>query len=141
MFAPATDSFAPAAVRGSPHTGSEEHWWEHTGRAGSERGWGRQTEAVFVRVWEYEVRPERRDAFVQAYGPDGDWARLFARHPGWGSTDLYVSTADRNRFVTVDRWVDEASWAAFLAEWAEDYHALDDQLAPLTVSERDLLAE
>ena len=44
---------------------------------------------VHVRVWEYEVPAEHLDAFVAAYGADGDWSQMFRRGRGYGGTDLY----------------------------------------------------
>ena len=94
---------------------------------------------MFVRVWEYDVHPERLEAFVTAYGADGDWAQLFQRSSGHIGTELLRSTGEPTRFVTVDRWTDQASWLAFLEEWGEAYAALDASLTGLTVSERSLV--
>jgi len=90
-------------------------------------------------VWEYEVIAEHRDAFVAAYGVDGDWAHLFKRGRGYVCTELYRSTGDDARFVTVDRWRDEAAWRAFLEEWGEVYAGLDTTMTRLTKSQRSLL--
>ena len=38
---------------------------------------------VFVRIWKDDVATEREAEFVQAYGADGDWARLFALSDGY----------------------------------------------------------
>lgn len=89
-------------------------------------------------MWEYEVRPEQQKAFRRAYGPDGEWAALFARHPGWISTDLFVNLADGDRFVTIDRWLDEQSWQGFLASWLPEYDDLDRRLRSLMVAEGPL---
>jgi quinol monooxygenase YgiN len=94
---------------------------------------------MFVRVWEYDVHPERLEAFVTAYGGDGDWVQLFGRAAGYVGTDLLRNTDEPTRFVTIDRWTDQASWLAFLEEWGEAYHALDASLAGLTVSQRSLV--
>ena len=32
---------------------------------------------MIVIVWEFRVRPGRAAGFERAYGPNGDWARLF----------------------------------------------------------------
>lgn len=95
---------------------------------------------MFVRVWEYDVRPQRREEFVRTYRSGGDWARLFARHPGWMATALLVDTGNSNRFVTVDRWVDAPSWQAFRSQWAAEYDSLDRRCAALTVAQLELLA-
>lgn len=86
-------------------------------------------------MWEYEVRPEHRRAFQWAYGADGDWAELLSRHAGWVATELFVNVTDGNRFVTIDRWVDEQSWRDFRATWSSEYEALDARVRTLTVAE------
>jgi hypothetical protein len=95
---------------------------------------------MFGRVWEYDVPAHQVDAFVAAYGPDGDWSRLFATAAGYAGTRLYRDTAVDTRFVTVDRWVDEASWLRFLADTRAEYEALDARLAVLAGGGR-LVAE
>ena len=86
---------------------------------------------MFVRVWEYDVPPDRVDSFVAAYGPAGDWARLFARGDGFARTELYRSTESPVRFITVDVWSSQAAWQGFLERWESAYAQLDEALAPL----------
>jgi heme-degrading monooxygenase HmoA len=95
---------------------------------------------VFVRVWLYEVRPDRRAEFVAGYRRDGDWARLFASHAGFESTELYAGAENPDRFLTVDRWRDQRSWVEFRADHAAEYDALDRRFEGLTVSEQELFA-
>jgi len=94
---------------------------------------------VYIRVWEYEVAAEHVDAFVAAYGRDGDWAQLFHRGRGYVDTELYRSTDSGSHFVTVDRWADQAAWVAFLEQWGETYEGLDTRLTPLTATQRRLV--
>lgn len=54
-------------------------------------------------ICKYVVSPSRRDAFVSAYRPDGDWPRLFASHPGFIGIDLVLDTMP-GHFVTNDYW-------------------------------------
>ena len=93
---------------------------------------------MYIRVWEYEVVAKHNDAFVAAYGADGDWAQLFHRSRGHVGTELYRSTDDEAHFVTVDRWTDQATWRAFLEEWGEAYKSLDKSMNRLTASQRSL---
>jgi heme-degrading monooxygenase HmoA len=93
---------------------------------------------VYVRVWEYDVAPARVDAFVAAYGGDGEWARLFGTAAGFAGTRLYRDVDADRRFLTVDRWDDEASWQAFLDGSGAAYEALDARLAHLAGGGRQL---
>lgn len=83
-------------------------------------------------VWTYEVEAARREAFERAYGADGDWARLFARGDGFIEVVLLADAAAPGRYLTIDRWRDEASFVRFMEEHAEAYAALDDALAGLS---------
>jgi heme-degrading monooxygenase HmoA len=94
---------------------------------------------VFLRIWSYDVAPGAVDRFAVAYGPDGDWARLLARSEGFLGTELYRDAGGGARFVTVDRWRDQADWTAFLAREAAAYRALDARLAALSGAQALLL--
>ena len=93
---------------------------------------------MYVRVWEYDVDAGQADAFVAAYGADGDWAELFRRGRGYAGTELYRH-ADGSRFVTVDRWSSVADWEEFLERHRAAYGALDARLAPLSREQRALI--
>lgn len=83
-------------------------------------------------IWTYEVEPDQREAFEQAYGADGDWARLFRRGDGFLEVVLLADADRPGRYVTVDRWRDTASFERFQEEHGEAYAALDDELADVS---------
>ena len=91
---------------------------------------------MYLILWEYEVRPEALKAFVDAYGADGAWARLFRRASGFVGVELLRNEADGGQFVTIDRWLSRADFEAFRAAFAHAYEALDAELGALTESER-----
>ena len=95
---------------------------------------------MFIRVWEYDVPEDRVDRFIAAYGPSGDWARLFARGGGFARTELFRSIQVVTRFVSIDWWRSEAAWHVFRESWGEAYAALDATLQPLAAGGK-LLAE
>jgi heme-degrading monooxygenase HmoA len=80
-------------------------------------------------VWSYDVGPDAREAFERAYGPTGDWARLFSRGEGFLEVVLLADAATPGRYVTIDRWRDEASFGRFIRQHGDAYAALDDALA------------
>jgi gamma-glutamylcyclotransferase (GGCT)/AIG2-like uncharacterized protein YtfP/heme-degrading monooxygenase HmoA len=96
------------------------------------------TEASYVYVWEYEVRPEHVDEFLRAYGVDGDWVRLFRGHTGYAGTELLRDRADPLRFTTVDRWESARAWEAFRAAASAAFEELDARCEAYTASEREL---
>jgi heme-degrading monooxygenase HmoA len=84
-------------------------------------------------IWTYAPTAGAEARFRAAYGPDGDWAQLFRRAPGFVRTEL-LAEAD-GRYATLDYWVDAASFAAFMAAFVEDYAKLDAACEALTAEE------
>ena len=93
---------------------------------------------MLIRVWEYDVQEAAAADFEQVYGADGAWARLFSSSDGFEGTELFASVSTPGRYLTVDRFRDEASWRRFQAEHREAYLALDAETEGLTVGERAL---
>ena len=93
---------------------------------------------VFVRVWEYEVPGDRVAAFITAYAADGPWGELFGQAAGFLGTELYRDAARADRFLTIDRWRNEADWRSFLHAFGPAYESLDARLDGLAVAERSL---
>jgi 8-oxo-dGTP diphosphatase len=91
-----------------------------------------------VIVWEFRVRPGREVEFEAAYGPEGDWARLFRRDPAYLGTDLLRDGADRRRYLTIDHWTSGAANDAFRERWRSEYEALDRRCEALTEHEEPL---
>jgi heme-degrading monooxygenase HmoA len=85
--------------------------------------------------YRYRVHHTQVRAFEHAYGPDGPWAKLFARQPGYKRTRLFRHKEDPSIYVTVDVWENKADWDAFRERYAEDYRRLDKQLALLKLEE------
>jgi heme-degrading monooxygenase HmoA len=66
---------------------------------------------------------------------------LFSQAPGFVETRLFRDSSDDQRFLTLDRWRDEASWTEFLTQRGDSYSALDIRLESLTLQEKDVLEE
>lgn len=94
--------------------------------------------SAFAYAWEYVARPERATEFEAAYGPTGDWVRLFGLAPGYIRTELYRDRADPERYVTVDHWASAADWESFRARFAGRFEELDARCAQLTIREREI---
>ena len=85
--------------------------------------------------YRYRVHTAQARAFEHAYGPQGPWAKLFARHPGYKRTRLFRHRDEPGIYVTVDVWESKADWDAFRRLYSEDYRRLDKQLALLKLEE------
>jgi heme-degrading monooxygenase HmoA len=89
-------------------------------------------------VWEFIVKEPALDDFEKAYGPRGDWSRLFARYPGFNGTTLLRDTANPRRYLTIDAWETLAARERMLGEAAEQYAALDARCGAWTQSEAEI---
>lgn len=76
-------------------------------------------------IWRFRVQPGKLDAFERAYGPHGDWARLFARADGFVATELLKLHGEPATYLTIDRWRSEDDFARAKTALADDYAALD----------------
>ena len=87
-------------------------------------------------LWRYRVAPAAAPAFEAAYGPAGDWAKLFGQAAGFVRTEL-LREGD-GVYATLDYWSDRASFEAFKRVFGEDYARLDAECEALTESEERL---
>lgn len=90
---------------------------------------------MFVVVWQFEISEEKIAAFEAAYGPDGAWAGLFRKAPGYQGTELLRDAYAAGKYLTIDRWDSEASFRAFRKQHDADYEALDRSCDDLTSRE------
>jgi heme-degrading monooxygenase HmoA len=94
--------------------------------------------AVYTYLWRFRVRPGAEEEFRRHYGPDGTWAALFRRAPGYLHTRLLADLDRPSEFLTVDRWRDEASFLEFRRRFAREFEEQDRRCAPLTEVETEL---
>ncbi|MBL8644005.1 MAG: antibiotic biosynthesis monooxygenase [Rhodospirillaceae bacterium] len=93
---------------------------------------------MYVIVWRFTVKPEAVADFERAYGPAGDWVRIFRNAPGFVRTDLLKDTSQPNVYLTLDHWRDEAAFAAFNPKANAAYVALDAVCEAYTLHEEKL---
>ncbi|HWY05648.1 MAG TPA: antibiotic biosynthesis monooxygenase [Candidatus Acidoferrales bacterium] len=93
---------------------------------------------MFVVLWEYEVKPGCEESFQSAYGPQGDWVRLFQADPHFRKTRLLQDLSRPHFYFTLDYWDSETSFEQFKAANQAAYAAIDRVAEALTFSERHL---
>ncbi|HWC75409.1 MAG TPA: antibiotic biosynthesis monooxygenase [Gemmatimonadales bacterium] len=86
-------------------------------------------------VWSYDVKPAQTKKFERAYGPEGDWVRLFQRSPGFAGTELRHETDHASHYLTIDRWRTREDYDRFKDAFRSEYDALEARCATLTDSE------
>ncbi|MGE5624106.1 MAG: putative quinol monooxygenase [Bacillota bacterium] len=95
-------------------------------------------EAHYMYAWEFLAAPGKIAEFRQAYGPDGDWVRLFRRAQGYVRSELHQDGANPQRFVTLDYWESEAACEEFRRRHVHDYEDLDVRCEQFTLKEREI---
>ena len=90
----------------------------------------------FTAVWEFYVRSDKCRAFEKAYGPNGDWAKLFGQGEGYIRTELIRDPKTPGRYVTVDFWKSRQAFERFKKQNIAAYKALDKKCNSLTKSEK-----
>jgi len=93
---------------------------------------------MFVALWEYEVKPGCEESFQSAYGPQGDWVRLFQLDPHFRETRLLKDLSRPRFYYTLDYWDSESAFEQFKAANQAAYAAIDRATEPLTLLERHL---
>jgi heme-degrading monooxygenase HmoA len=91
---------------------------------------------MFVALWEFEVKPGGEERFEKAYGPDGDWARLFRNDSNYRETRLLRDPLRPAIYITLDFWNSRQAYEKFLADHGAKYKTLDDATEGLTSNER-----
>jgi len=92
-------------------------------------------ERELVYVWEYKVRADRIEEFLSAYGPGGDWVKLFEKAEGYISTELLEDSEVPLRFLTVDQWRSKAARDRFRDAFDEEFRELDSRCEGFTEKE------
>jgi heme-degrading monooxygenase HmoA len=95
---------------------------------------------MYLIIWQYRVCRGKEAEFERAYGPDGDWARLFRTDPGFIGTTLLRDLSDASCFTTIDRWASPSAFERFMSDAGRRYEELDRRFEPLTDKETRLLS-
>lgn len=95
-------------------------------------------ENTYVRIWEFQAHSGREHEFEILYGPQGGWVHLFQKSKAFLRSELYRDTEISGRYVTVDYFVSQSDFEAFLREFRQAYDALDRLGEALCASEKPI---
>jgi heme-degrading monooxygenase HmoA len=93
---------------------------------------------LFVTLWEFEVKSGSEELFERAYGPEGDWVRLFRRDTRYRGTRLWREVGAERVYVTIDTWESRAGYEEFKRRYAAEYAEIDKKCESMTVGEKHL---
>lgn len=91
---------------------------------------------MFIVIWQFTVKSGYLASFERAYGPDGDWARLFRSCAGYVRTELLRDAESPNQFLTLDYWRLPDDYVRGMASLAPAYQELDERCAGWTDHEQ-----
>ena len=91
---------------------------------------------MYIIIWQFSVEPQYRQNFLEYYGPQGKWVKLFKKSTNYISTDLLIRNADQHAFLTIDKWKDEQAYVDFLKENELVYKKLDLACEKFTLNEK-----
>jgi heme-degrading monooxygenase HmoA len=89
-------------------------------------------------VWRFRPRRDAEAAFEAAYGPEGDWARLFRTAAGFLGTTLLKGEGPPLEYLTLDRWASRDAYQAFRQDRSAEFLALDRHCETLTAVEKEI---
>jgi hypothetical protein len=96
------------------------------------------SDGLYVRIWEFVIKPEFRAEFENFYGPGGEWVLLFRRSKAFLRTEFFRDRQSENRYVTIDYFSSKAGFDDFLREFRQEYEALDRRCDGVIGSEKEI---
>jgi hypothetical protein len=93
---------------------------------------------AYVIIWEFRVWPQMRERFEAAYGPQGEWTRLFRQDKHYIGTELIRNLRSGRTYLTLDFWTSRRAYESFRKRHAAEYNAIDAQCEALTEIEREI---
>jgi hypothetical protein len=88
-----------------------------------------------VRVWRFRPPADREAAFLDAYGPTGRWARLFAATPDFVGTHLLRPEEPGGYWLTIDRWASREAFDRFQKSHGKTYRRIDAEMREIAGEE------
>lgn len=86
-------------------------------------------------LWQFKIKPEKRDEFERVYYGRGKWAELFRRDPAFVETRLARDVWRKDTYLCIDVWKDLQSYHDFQVRHHADYEKLDRECEALTEEE------
>ena len=90
----------------------------------------------FAYIWQYTIDPAHERAFLAAYGPQGEWVRLFSRDPAYIETLLLRDDERKDRYMTIDYWKSRSERDAFRERYSVEFEDLDSRCEAFTREEQ-----
>jgi hypothetical protein len=89
---------------------------------------------MFVIIWQYTVHPKHLQLFIEYYHAKGTWSKFFQSSASYIGTE-FLQTENENRFITIDKWMNEHSYDQFLRDHKKKYEEIDKHCEAFTIDE------
>jgi len=91
---------------------------------------------MFIVIWEYAIKEDNYDRFVETYKTNGIWSRFFKQSNQYLNSHLIEK--DRTNFLLLDIWRSREAYCSFIKHNESKYIELSHQFATLYKDERKL---
>ncbi|MBU2493977.1 MAG: antibiotic biosynthesis monooxygenase [Bacteroidetes bacterium] len=92
----------------------------------------------YMYMWEFHVKESMTSAFEEAYGPNGEWVRLFRKDKNYIRTELHKDINNKGRYVTLDYWTSQEACINFREKYKKEFAEVDEKCELLTLKEISL---
>ena len=79
----------------------------------------------YLTIWEYKIKPEKKNIFEKLYSNIGKWVKLFKKFPGYIKTGLYRDISNPNKYITLDYWESKEAYYNFKELSKQEYLEID----------------
>ena len=90
---------------------------------------------MFIYIWEYIVKENCIVDFINLYGKDGEWNKLFTQDPSFIKTELIKDIYNKRRYLTVDYWESKFDRDNFIEKNNKVFNSIDIKGENLTEKE------
>jgi len=92
----------------------------------------------YLTIWEYKIKPEKKNEFEKLYGSRGEWVKLFQKFPNYIKTELHKDIYDPDHYTTFDYWKSKEAYYLFKQKSKEKFLEIDKMGEDLTLEEKHI---
>jgi hypothetical protein len=94
--------------------------------------------SVIAVVWQFEVKPDAREAFERFYGADGEWTMVSRRSRSFIGSSFLREFSQEPRYLLVEYWSEMLPYERHLADLSDEIAALERNRDEMLVSSAPL---
>ena len=91
---------------------------------------------MFVYIWEFIIKEDKRKEFLQYYKPGGEWCNLFKKSDSYIKSELLNDKENSRRFISIDYWKSKELFDLYNKKYSKEYDMIDKVCTNFTNSEK-----